>query len=77
LSDIVGAVDDRIGHGLAHPDSGDLGDDVVEAFEMLDVERSETVAGDDVQHPDARGKDRETRMNFREWPDRRRHMNFI
>ena len=36
---VVGAVDDRIRHGLAHPDAGDLGDDVVEAFEMLDVER--------------------------------------
>ena len=37
--DIVGAVDDRIRHRLAHPDAGDLGDDVVQAFEMLDVER--------------------------------------
>ena len=37
--DIVGAVDDRIRHGLADADAGDLGDDVVQALNMLDVER--------------------------------------
>jgi hypothetical protein len=37
--DVVGAIDDRVGHGLAHPDPGDLRDDVVEALDMLDVER--------------------------------------
>jgi hypothetical protein len=37
--DIVGAVDDRIRNGLAHADTGDLRDDVVQALEMLDVER--------------------------------------
>ena len=37
--DVVGLVDDRIRHCLAHPDAGDPGDDVVQAFDMLDVER--------------------------------------
>src|ERR1700732_1192329 len=36
---VVGAIDDRIWHGLADSDIGDSGDDVVEAFDMLDVER--------------------------------------
>ena len=36
--DRVGAIEDRIGHGLAHPDMGDLGDDVVQALDMLDVD---------------------------------------
>lgn len=29
----------EIRHRLAHPDPGDLGDDVIQAFDMLDVER--------------------------------------
>src|SRR5262249_44754728 len=37
--DLVGPVDDPIRHRLAHADAGDLGDDVVEALDMLDVER--------------------------------------
>ncbi len=37
--DIVGVIDDGIGHGLAHPDAGDLGHHVVQALDMLDVER--------------------------------------
>ena len=36
---IVGAIDDRIGNRFAYADTGDLGDDVVQAFDMLDVER--------------------------------------
>ena len=36
--DVVGAVDDRVGHGLADPDAGDLGDHVVEALDVLDVD---------------------------------------
>ena len=36
--DVVGAVDDRVGHGLADADAGDLGDDVVEALDVLDVD---------------------------------------
>ena len=36
--DLVGAVEHRIRHGLAHPDMGDLRDDVVQAFDVLDVE---------------------------------------
>ena len=37
--DRVGLVEDRVGHRLADLDAGDLGDDVVEALEVLDVER--------------------------------------
>ena len=37
--DIVGAVDDRIRHGLAHDYVGDLCHDIVETFQMLDVDR--------------------------------------
>ena len=37
--DLVGLVEHRVGHGFAHPHFGDLLHDVVEAFEMLDVER--------------------------------------
>ena len=37
--DGVGAVEDRVGHGLAHAHMRDLGDDVVEAFDVLDVDR--------------------------------------
>ena len=38
--DVIGFVDDRIGHRLAHPDAGDLGNDVVQAFDVLDIEGS-------------------------------------
>ena len=37
--DRVGAVEDGVGHRLAHADAGDLRDDVVEALDVLDVER--------------------------------------
>ncbi len=37
--DLVGVLEERVGHGLAHGDAGDLLDDVVEALEVLDVER--------------------------------------
>ena len=37
--DLVGPVDDRIRHRLAHAHPGDLGDDVVQALDMLDVQR--------------------------------------
>ena len=37
--DFVGAGEHAIGHGLAHVDAGDLRDDVVQAFEMLHVDR--------------------------------------
>ncbi len=37
--DGVGTVEHRIRHGLAHPDPGDLGDDVVQALDVLDVDR--------------------------------------
>ena len=41
--DVGGLLQDRVGHGLAHGDAGDAGDDVGEAFEMLDVERGPDV----------------------------------
>ena len=41
--DLVGLVEHGVGHGLAHPHLGDLLHDVVEAFEMLDVERGPDV----------------------------------
>jgi len=37
--DVVGAVEDAVGHGLAHADAGDLRHHVVEALDVLDVER--------------------------------------
>ncbi len=37
--DLVGAIQDRIGHGLAHGDAGDLSHHVVEAVHVLDVQR--------------------------------------
>ena len=37
--DRVGVVENAVGHGLAHPHMGDLRDDVVEALDVLDVER--------------------------------------
>ncbi len=37
--DGVGAVEHRIRHGLAHPHMGDLGDHVVEALDVLDIDR--------------------------------------
>ena len=37
--DRIGAVEHRIRHRLAHPHMGDLGDDVVEAFDVLDIDR--------------------------------------
>ena len=36
--DRVGPVEDRIRHRLAHPHMGDLRDDVVEAFDVLDID---------------------------------------
>src|SRR4051812_34865527 len=37
--DLVGLVEDRIRYGLSHSDTGDLSYDVVQALDMLDVER--------------------------------------
>ena len=36
--DVVGAVEHRVRHGLAHPHMGDLRDDVVEALDVLNVD---------------------------------------
>ena len=46
--DVVGLVEDAVGNGFAHPDAGDPGDDVVQALDVLDVQRREHVdAGGD------------------------------
>ena len=37
--DLVGLVEHLVRHGLLHARAGDLGDDVVEAFDVLDVDR--------------------------------------
>ena len=37
--DRVGAIEHGVRHGLAHADVGDLRDDVVEAFDVLDIDR--------------------------------------
>ncbi len=37
--DVVGLVDDRIWHRLAHADTGDAGDHIVQAFDVLHIER--------------------------------------
>ncbi len=37
--DVVGAIEDAVGHRLAHAHARDLRDDVVEALDVLDVER--------------------------------------
>ena len=36
--DFVGEIEDAIGHGLPDPNTGDLPDDIVETFQMLDVD---------------------------------------
>ena len=41
--DVVGLVEKRIGNGFPHPDAGDAADDVVQALQMLDVERREDI----------------------------------
>ena len=46
--DVVGLIEDAVGHGLAHADAGDPGDHVVEAVDVLDVQRREHIdAGGD------------------------------
>ncbi len=46
--DVVGLVDDRVRHRLAHADAGDARDDIVQAFDVLDIERGVDVdAGGD------------------------------
>ncbi|MNT13883.1 hypothetical protein D3C72_1488650 [compost metagenome] len=37
--DLAGAVEDRVGHGLPHADAGDAADGLVEALEVLHVDR--------------------------------------
>ena len=36
--DVVGAIDDRVGNCLSNADLGDLGHDIIEAFDVLDVD---------------------------------------
>ena len=37
--DVVGTVEDAVGHRLADPDARDLRDDIIQALDVLDVER--------------------------------------
>ena len=37
--DGIGTVEDRVRHGLAHADAGDLRHDIVEAFDVLNIDR--------------------------------------
>ena len=41
--DLVGVLKHAVGHGFPHPDAGDAFDDVVQAFQMLDVQRGQDV----------------------------------
>ena len=41
--DLVGFVQNLVRHGLAHMDAGDLGDHVIEAFDVLDIHGGEDV----------------------------------
>ena len=43
VDDLVGAVEEGIGHGLAHAHAGGAGDGVVERLEVLDVDRRQHV----------------------------------
>ena len=36
--DRVGTIEGRVGHRFVDPDAGDLGDDVVEALDVLDID---------------------------------------
>ncbi len=40
---VVCVVEKRVGNGLPHTDAGDAADDVVQAFEVLDIERREYI----------------------------------
>src|ERR1700747_2088097 len=46
---IVGLVEDAVGHRFPHPDPGDPCNDVVEALDMLDIKRRKNIdpGGDD------------------------------
>src|SRR5215472_9661275 len=41
--DIIGLVEDAVGHRLPHADPRDAGDDDIEAFDVLDIERGKDV----------------------------------
>ena len=41
--DVVCCFEDAVGYGLAHADARDSGNDVVQALDMLDVERRENI----------------------------------
>ncbi len=41
--DVIGGIEDSVRHRLTHADAGDAGDDIVQAFDVLDVERRENV----------------------------------
>ena len=37
--DFIGLIENAVGDGFAYPDAGDPGDDIVQALDMLDVQR--------------------------------------
>ena len=39
----IGVIENGVGHSLAHADLGEAGDDIIEAFDMLDVDRCQHV----------------------------------
>ena len=41
VDDLVGAIEERVGHGFTHADAGHAADGVVERLEVLDVDRGE------------------------------------
>ena len=43
MHDFVGLVEERVGHGLPDADAGDAADHIVQALDVLDVERREHV----------------------------------
>ena len=69
---LVGLVEERVGHGFPDADAGDAADDVVQALEMLDVERREHVDAGGQQLVDvlpALGVARAGRVGVRELVD--------
>ena len=53
--DFIGFIQNGVRHGFAHMDAGDLGDDVIQAFDVLDIDGGEDVdtrSQHSPRHPD-------------------------